>query len=343
MIDTVKIYTKIGKNIYDIIKNKSIVKKSYSNETGELFYDITNDHLEGSYSSSISVRVENGAMFRFVDSYCIIIEGSYHKFRRGYNSHNGFYDFQYLCNLLIATIENYYKIELPQLSSWYVSRVDIACVYDLDTQENIAIYINNLKQCTFPKRKVKFYKDESLYCSGSSSTLKIYNKKLEFMKHDISKFRNVDFHLENYLHYIDGFIRFECEIKKRKFCNYLRKDIVKVNDINYDILKDIWSEEFMKLLKCNNENELIIIKSRTQLEELLNRRYKPVTARNMYNFYMSVMLDGLDAVYERMSSSSYYRYLNEFRKLNIDLSQHYNIEITNKFIDFNPFLYEEVV
>lgn len=343
MIDTVKIYTKISKNVYDILKNKSIVKKSYSNETGELFYYITNDHLEGSYSSSISVRVENGAMFRFVDSYCIIIEGSYHKFKKGYNSHNGFYDFQYLCNFLIGTIENYYKIELPQLFEWYVARVDVACVYDLDTQENIATYINNLKQCTFPKRKVRFYKDESLYCSGSSSTLKIYNKKLEFMKHDISKFRNVGFHLENYLHYIEGFIRFECEIKKRKFCNYLRKDIVKVNDINYDILKDIWSDEFMKLLKCNKESELIIIKSRIQLKCILDNSFKPMKARNMYAFYTNLMLDGIESVKNSMSSSSFYRYLDDFKKLNIDLSQKYNIEITNKFIDFNPFLYEEVV
>lgn len=343
MIDTVKIYTKISKNIYDLVKSKSIVKKSYSNETGEEFYNITNDKLEGSYSSSISVRVDYGTLFRFTDSYCIVVEGSYHKFSKGYNSNNGFYDFQYLCNLLIGTVENYYKIELPQLSSWYISRVDIACVYDLDTQYNIATYINNLRKCTFPKRKVKFYKDEALYCAGSSTTLKIYNKMLEFRKHDMFKFRDKDFHLENYLHYIEGFIRFECEIKKRKLCNYLSKEIIKVIDVNYDILKNIWSDEFMKLLKCNKENELIIIRSRSQLKDILNSKFSLMKARNMYNFYTNLMIDGIDSVKESMSSSSFYRYLDEFKKLNIDLSQNYNIEITNKFIDFNPFFYEEVV
>lgn len=344
MIDTIKIYAPICKNIYDIINNNSIVKTSYSKNTGEVFYNIVTDKLEGSYSSNISVRVLSGRVFSGLDSeYYITIEGSYHKFKNGYNSHNGFYDFKYLCNFLIGNIEQQYKIELPQLSTWYVMRVDIACVYDLENQDNIATYINNLKLCSFPRRKPRFYKNESLYYSGTSTTLKIYNKMLEFKKNDMKKFRNTDFNINEYLEQIKGFIRFECEIKKKKLEKFYKRSLVNVLSINYDDLKSIWSNEFMKLLKCNNNSELVIIKSRTQLEEILNKNFKPVTARNLYNFYTSYMIDGEEAVRSRMSSSSYYRYLGEFNKLHIDLSQSYNVEITNKIINFNPFFYSEVI
>ena len=57
MIDTVKIYTSISKEVYNIIYNQSIIKSSINKKDGELLYEIVNDHLEGSYSSKLSVRV----------------------------------------------------------------------------------------------------------------------------------------------------------------------------------------------------------------------------------------------------------------------------------------------
>ncbi len=74
MIDTVKIYTVINKNVYDIIHNSSIIRTSYSMSTGEVFYNIINDHLKGSYDSSLSVRVDTGAKYRLLDRYIIEIE-----------------------------------------------------------------------------------------------------------------------------------------------------------------------------------------------------------------------------------------------------------------------------
>ncbi len=88
MIDTIKIYTMINRFTYDKIRNKSIVKTSYSMESGEIFYNITNDHLKGSYDTSLSVRVGEGSKYNFVSMYYLEIEGSYHKIVKGYNSHN---------------------------------------------------------------------------------------------------------------------------------------------------------------------------------------------------------------------------------------------------------------
>lgn len=74
MIDTIKIYSMINKDIYKKIHNKSIIKTSYSMETGEIFYSITNDHLKGSYDTSLSVRVGEGIKYKFINSYYIEIE-----------------------------------------------------------------------------------------------------------------------------------------------------------------------------------------------------------------------------------------------------------------------------
>lgn len=58
MIDTIKIITMINQKTYSIIKSLSKVKMSYDNETGEIFYSIINDSLTGSYSSSLSIKIE---------------------------------------------------------------------------------------------------------------------------------------------------------------------------------------------------------------------------------------------------------------------------------------------
>lgn len=46
MIDTIKIYTEISKDVYNNIYDMSIIKSSHNNKTKELLYEIVNDHLE---------------------------------------------------------------------------------------------------------------------------------------------------------------------------------------------------------------------------------------------------------------------------------------------------------
>jgi len=159
MIDTIKIYTMINRNTYEKIHNKSIVKTSYSMDTGEVFYNITNDHLKGSYDTSLSVRVGDGAKYRFIDMYYLEIEGSYHKILKGYNSHNGFYNLYDICNSLINLVSNSYNVKLPDIKHWFLQRVDIAIVFDLENQNNIKRYLENLHSCNYPRRNLKNYSD----------------------------------------------------------------------------------------------------------------------------------------------------------------------------------------
>ena len=343
MIDTIKIYAEIDKVIYNKINSLSIVKTSYNKADGELFYEIVNDHLEGSYDSKLSVRIGCGSKYRFVKlGYYIEIEGSYHKIVKGYNSHNGYYDLNFICSSLINMVELSYNIKLPDLENWFLQRCDIAICYDLKSQDNVKSYINSLSRCNYPRRKVKFFYDESLYLSGTTTTLKIYNKLLEFKKHDVIKFNNCNFNILKYCNEISGFVRFECEIKKKRLQQLLNcKDRIKVIEVNYDLLRSVWSEEFMKLLKFV-KNDLKVIRGREDVKNRLFDLYKPNKANRLYNFYCSIQLNGLYDVKQNMSSSSYYRDIMDLKQAKIDFSQSYKVEEMDIYY-FNPFEEKEVV
>lgn len=341
MIDTIKIYCEINKEIHDKIKSLSIVKNSIDNSKNELLYEVINDHLQGSYDSRLSVRVGCGSKYGFANlGYYIEIEGSYHKLVRGYNSHNGYCDLHFISKSLIEIVELSYNIELPSFDNWYLQRCDIAICYNIEEQENVKSYINSLSRCQYPRRNAKFYYDESLYLSGTTTTLKIYNKMLEFKKHDIKKFNTSDFDLKNYLEYIKGFIRFECEIKKKMLTSIYNKKHIKIIDVNYEILKEVWCDEFMKLLKFI-KNDLKIVRGREEVKERLNNLYKSNKASRLYNFYCAIQLNGLIDTKENMSKSVYYRNIKELKEAKIDFSQSYKIEECNLFY-FNPFEFKEV-
>lgn len=60
-------------------------------------------------------------------------------------------------------VNDYYDIELPRLQHWFLQRIDIAICFDLQNNENVRNYINNLSMCNYPRRNLKVYQDESIY------------------------------------------------------------------------------------------------------------------------------------------------------------------------------------
>lgn len=342
MIDTIKIVSMINKKTYEIIRSKSIIKTAFQNSTGEVFYKIINDSLQGTYNSNISVRIGEGIKYRFPNMYYIEIEGSYHKFKKGFNSHNGYYNIVSIAKELIELVKNYYHITLPNINHWFLQRIDIAICYDLNNQDNIKTYINNLSLCNYPRRKLKHYEGESIYLTGSTTTLKIYNKKLEFIKHDLKNFQNTDFNLEKYLEKINGFIRFECEIKKKKLKNYYHTNYIRINHINYQELKEIWYQEFSKLLK-NMKSDLEIVREKEKVKNRIHSSYEGVRAKNLFNFYLLILVRGIKEVKQDTNKSMFYKNIADLKKINIDFSQKMDLNLTDNSINFNPFEQEEIL
>ena len=344
MIDTIKVYTSINKDIYLKIYNTSIVKSSINKGSGELLYEVVNDSLEGSYSSKLSVRVGCAVKYHLSDNdYYIEIEGSYHKIWKGYNAYDGIYNLQYIVNGFIELAENSYDIKLPSLENWYLQRIDIAKCFDIENQNNVCDYINSLSACRYARRKLKFYANESLYSSGTTTTLKIYNKALEFKKHDQLKFKDTDFNIEKFYNKIQGFIRFECEIKKKRLQTMygINKKHICVKYLEYNDFENVWSDEFMKLLGML-ESDLKIVRGKDEVKKRLLTIYGNSKGMRIFNFYCSIQLNGIDFVKKDTSKSVFYRNINELKEANVDYSQVYQIQELQHFW-FNPFEYEEVI
>lgn len=342
MIDTVKIYTMINKQIYNKIYHSAIIKSSYNLGTGEIFYEVVNDHLSGSYDNRLSVRVGSGAKYHFIDNYYLEVEGSYHKLLKGFNAFDGYYNLYEIAKFFIEAVETTYKIELPGINHWFLQRCDIAICYDLGNNKNVRDYINNIKLCDYARRNIKHYQDESIYCTGTTTTLKIYNKLLEFQKHDMKKFYGTSFDLQNFMNKIDGFIRFECEVKKKKLESIYNKKYIRVKNVKYSDLKNVWSEEFMKLLKLF-ESDLYIVRKKEDIKRRLYSLYSARQANLLYNFYICLMADGEKEVKGRFAKVTYYRYIKLLKQAGVDLSQKYTLKLSDNYVYFNPFEAQEVL
>lgn len=355
MIDTIKIYTQIDKELYHKISYLQNTSQKFNESTGEIFYKISSDDLKGSFDSNVHVGVGVGSKYGFVDSYYCEIECSPHKVFKGQNAYDGFYDLTHIAIKVILLVEEKYNVELPPLDYWYCSRVDITKNFDLKNQKNVNQYIDSLKLLSFPRRESKkgIYKN-GLYFPGTYTTVKIYNKLDDFEVHDrkrLLKFPD-SFNVFQHELRIQGFIRFEVEVKSKKLKSIFGKNKVLVTDISYDILENVWSEEFMKLLKFEDIKDKNINKRVRTKDDVLSR-LKTIYPDNLkkvnllYSFFILILNDGYEKIKTTTSKTTFYRNVKLLKEAGIDFNQcdfsDIAIPTTDNLIDFDPFCYEEVV
>lgn len=346
MIDTVKVYTFINEDLYYKIKDKTDVMCKYNSSKEIIYYQIVNGSLTGTYDSNLSVKVTEADKYRH-KGYVLEIEGSYHKIIRGYNAYDGFYDLLEIALGFKNLVENGYDVILPDISDFYLQRVDITRVFDLHTQDQIKQYMSNLKLLSYPRRNTDTYCDfgvDTLYFKGTTTTLKIYNKLKEFRKNDRKKLRLFDnFDLVKFENDIQGFLRFECEIKKKKLKSLFNKDDIRLVDVKYGDLKKIWCDEFMKILKFKN-NDINKVREKQSVLVRLKTFYSDSKANNLYSFFLSLKVDGYNVIRDNMSSSTFYRKISDLKDAGIDFSQNdFTILENSEIVDFDIFKAKEVV
>ena len=337
MIDTIKLYTHISQEDKNIILQTSNMKGSYDFGTGQVLYEILLNTIEMSYSNIISIRVN-----RYDDKGIILdVECSLHKVLYGQNSYNGFYDLVQITQIIKRILENSYNIVLPDINDWYVQRIDIARVFDLQSQKNVCDYLYTLSFLNYPRRKTKYYENESIYITGRTTTLKIYNKFVEFEKHDKKKLLKTNFNMFFFENKIKGYIRYECEIKKRFLVDFYQNNNIKVIDIKYDDLIEIWKKEFKMLYKFEKNN---VISDKQKINNRLISVYGGTKGNRLYSFYLQLVFDGERKTKENFdiknSIRTYYRNIKDLKNVGINYTQKYEIQkiSENGFIDFNPFI-----
>lgn len=343
MIDTIKVFTFINKEIYHKIKLQSNIKCMYNLYESRIFYEIINTSLVGSYDSSLSVRVDEATRYG-LSGYVLEIEGSYHKIIKGHNAYSGFYNIQQITLGFKKLVEKAYNIELPKLKHWFLQRIDLTKTFDLQHNKNVQAYINNFRLLTYPRRNLKFYENESVYVSGQTTTLKIYNKLKEFLKHDRKKLSNFyEFDMLKFCQKIDGFVRFECEIKKKKLKSIYGTNYIRINNLTYEEIEKIWCDEFMKILKFN-DSEVKKVSNKNDVLKRLKTFYKNNKANDLYAFYLSIKVDGESSVKSNMTKTTFYRKRKELKNAGVDFTGCFKIyEENTDIILFNPFVEKEVV
>lgn len=137
---------------------------------------------------------------------------------------------------------------------------------------------------------------------------------------------------------IDGYVRFECEIKKKKLKSIYGTNFIRVQNLSYEEFKNVWCEEFMKILKFD-VNEMKKVKQKESVKERLQTIYNNRKSSELYNFYLAIKVDGEKAIKDNMSKSSFYRKRKELKDAGIDFTGCFKIyEEEASIIDFNPFI-----
>lgn len=355
LIDTVKLLTPISKEVFDIISG--LGDRFIKTQQNNIVFDKCSVNIP-SYSTSLHISVDD---VTYLQPF-LVVEGSPHKIFKKQNAYDGFYNLTEILHLIVDFINKNTSLNLPiDENLWFVAKVDITRCFDLGDNQKVCNYINSLSFCSYPRRKNMFFQDESVYFSGTTNTLKIYNKFLECKKNDLSKLRKLDFFdLDSHLKKISGYVRFECSIKPKtlkkifsKKNTNIPKGIVSnlnllkgvsfelpcVSDVNYTILEEYWQCEFSRLLKISSTSkDVLSFNTNTEVFNQLINIYGGITANRLYSFYLVLKSDGYSALKRKYSSSTFYRYINQLKSANINLANRCNFNASN----FNIFSFREV-
>lgn len=330
MIDTVVLNSPfLDEYIASKIESISIVRSGIDFQVGELLYQFTTKELRGSWESSIRLQIkrEMWVSEKDINTKKLItykkecrpylqVECSLHKFFLGHNCFGGSDDIQNQVLLLISFIENQFDIELPDYLEFTISRIDYARVYKLDSND-IDSFFMGFSDVYYPRRKVIKYGKEGLYFPGTHTTLKLYNKYIEFLKHDRKRISSL-LDKEDMLKLLDkinGILRIELEVKSRKLKHIYNNELPTVKQLDINDLKQQYDIELKRIFKIGENNMRIVNKSR-DVESRLYDFYG--TKSNIYlGTWYRLTVNGYENVKKSMSESTFYRHIDMLKNAGV--------------------------
>ncbi|HBY20850.1 MAG: hypothetical protein A2Y24_06445 [Clostridiales bacterium GWE2_32_10] len=312
MIDTIKLKSNsLSDKDFELVCQKGFMNQGLDLDSGELKYSIINKSLEGSYDSSLSVKVNNYDRTLYV-------EGSPHKLILGHNCFGGSNDFLGYCLFFKFLVENHYNIKLDNIINWEVFRVDYTRAFDLNNKENMIDYFIGMNKLNFSRRRTHRYGVHGLNVPGSTTTIKFYDKGKEFIKYDKTKLKN---HLstEDLLaiqEKANTLLRIEIEIKRKKLQYDLGKKSIYVGDITLEYLQNVWKTEVERLLK-ESENTLQKANTLNSAKDKIFKSFSKAKANKLFGFWLQLHNFGDDYVRDNMNKSSFYRDRLELKNIGV--------------------------
>lgn len=322
MYDTIRLRSPyISNELYNKINYFCMKKQGINLSTGELMYQIVTGELSGSWDSRISIQCRDYDFDKSgikVKSYpYLVIEGSTHKLKFGHNIYGGFESFKDAVYFLISTIEKILCLKLPCFYLWEVRRIDISQNFYIG-QENVIKWFYSNQFNDYQRRSVNRYENTGIYISGTTTTLKFYSKGDEFKRHDYKRIKAFKSDLEaNRLYNIaKDILRCEVEIKNKKLKYELCKDIIRVCDVDDNLVFNIFDEEVKRFLR-EGESMYLVINETMKVKERLFSELSSELAKNVFSTWTMLSTFGYKKTKENISKATFYRHVKILKDLGI--------------------------
>lgn len=305
----------VGLDVAEVIRMKSHVLEKYHGGSGEVLFRVTSGSLDGSYDSRLSVSIFNGDRIK--------LGGSVHKWIVGHNCFGGPNDVKGCCRYLVAVAEMRLGIKLPDWQEWEVNRVDIAHVFNMGSYAAVRDFIQGLRGVVYPRRTVHYYSLQGVYFPGRSTTVKFYNKGLEFAVHDknrLLKLKDELMYNEENILLLEKLslllLRVEVEVRRRKI-KYDKKPL-NCGLLDDSYFEDLYIKEVGKVIN-EAKSQVEVVRSVRDVKERLEICYGLRRANNLFSVWSRLQVEGIDVVKGDYSRSQWYRIKKGFREAGVSM------------------------
>lgn len=232
-------------------------------------------------------------------------------------------------HIVKAEFEKSFKVVLPPVSTWYLTRLDVCSNFILPSEFMVKELIDYFQMLSYPRKKKQIFDSECIYCPSKHSTLKIYAKGPEFKAHDLKRFKN-QIEGRQLLKQASKIIRIEAELKDR--LRYLITEFLKMCVPLKRLKYRLWNGflpyyETMKLINCKGELERMInnfmitkeskVMKAKEVHDKLRQKFSLEQADVFMGIYSVILTQGLKNARKIYTSAKMGRALQAYRFLGI--------------------------
>jgi hypothetical protein len=345
MLDTVKLQSPyLPEELACAIEARLVRRRAIDGPTGELLYDLVSGPLAGSYDHRVSLSVRRQEWVSEVaakrqnpdwtpdskrkkkwitpvDTHqadCapyLVLEGSVHKAMLGHNIEGGPSDVLAAIRWLVADVGERLGVELPTADSWLVRQADWAEVYDLGYNAALE-YVQGLNQAVYPRRKPQRY-DTGLIAPGGTTTVKVYLKGPEFLKHDAKRFRAVapPKVVEKLASRANCLIRLEVAVKARKLDEDFNGS-PRVDQLSETYLIALYDREIRRLLR-EGASSMETVRNAKEVRRRLGEVYPAGLASSLFATWVGFSALGEKESRENMKRRTFYLHRKQLQDAGI--------------------------
>ena len=231
------------------------------------------------------------------------VEGSVHKARCGQNVWGGPEAVVPAIRWFVDAVGRQLGVRLPDGGAWEIRRLDWAECYELQPEE-IENYILGLAACHYPRRENRMQRHATgIFCSGTTTTDRIYWKGPELWEHDRTRLRAMlgagtwaDLVSRAY-----RTLRVETQLNAKKL-EALGKP-PRVRELTEAWVRSVHDEEVSRLLR-EGQTDMDVVRTRDEVRVRLMERYSSRQARALMATWFDLAMGGERRLKQTMPKST---------------------------------------